>query len=253
MKSIWILGTRVDDVTFEEALDAIDGFIATRAARAVVTPNPEIVMAARSDPEYARVLNACGLAIPDGIGLLLAARLLGTRLRQHVRGTDLVHQLAARSAVRGDRWFLLGAAEGVAEQAGAALRRDYPGLLVVGTYAGDARSSGDAANRAAIRAASPVDVILVAYGGGAQERWMDRNLAELGIGVGLGIGGVLNFLAGRSPRAPHWMRRLELEWLHRLLTEPWRWRRQLALPRFVVLVLWTAVASLWGRTRSARR
>jgi N-acetylglucosaminyldiphosphoundecaprenol N-acetyl-beta-D-mannosaminyltransferase len=237
----------VDDVTYDEALDWIERAIAARSHCAVVTPNPEIVMRARGDPEFRAVLRRACLAIPDGVGLLLAARLFGTPLREHVRGTDLVHRLAARSVAPGYRWFLLGAAEGVAEEAARALRGAYPGLNVVGAFAGDARPEGDAETRAAICAAGPVDVILVAYGAGAQERWLDRNLAVLDIAVGLGIGGVLNFLAGRSPRAPLWMRRLELEWLHRLLTEPWRWRRQLALPRFAALALLHAIARAAAR------
>jgi N-acetylglucosaminyldiphosphoundecaprenol N-acetyl-beta-D-mannosaminyltransferase len=86
-----------------------------------------------------------------------------------------------------------------------------------------------------IRTAGPVDLILVAYGAPAQERWLARSLGPLGIPVGIGVGGVFNFLAGEVPRAPGWMRRLELEWLHRLIVQPSRWRRQLALPRFMLL------------------
>jgi N-acetylglucosaminyldiphosphoundecaprenol N-acetyl-beta-D-mannosaminyltransferase len=88
-----------------------------------------------------------------------------------------------------------------------------------------------------IRAGGPIDVILVAYGAPAQERWLDRSLGPLGIPVGIGVGGVLNFLSGEVARAPAWMQRLELEWLHRLIVQPSRWRRQLALPRFVGLTL----------------
>jgi N-acetylglucosaminyldiphosphoundecaprenol N-acetyl-beta-D-mannosaminyltransferase len=98
-----------------------------------------------------------------------------------------------------------------------------------------------------IRAAGPVDLILVAYGAPAQERWMDRNLGPLGIPVGIGVGGVLNFLSGRVPRAPRWVQRLELEWLHRLVIQPSRWRRQLALPQFAVL------AAVQAGQRAVRR
>jgi N-acetylglucosaminyldiphosphoundecaprenol N-acetyl-beta-D-mannosaminyltransferase len=234
--SLDVLGVRVDDVTYEEALALIDGYIGERAPHAVVTPNPEFVILARRDAAFRTSLNAAALAIPDGIGLLMAARLFGTPLREHVRGTDLVLRLAERSVGRGYRWFLLGAANGVAEEAAAMLRSRFPGLLVAGSYAGHGGPRGDSETRAAVVAAGPIDIILVAYGAGKQEAWMQRNLAPLGIPVGLGIGGVLNYLAGRSPRAPVWMRRLELEWLHRLLAEPWRWRRQLALPKFLALV-----------------
>lgn len=239
-----ILGVRVDDVTYVEALDLIERFIQERGPHVVVTPNPEFVMLARGDAGFRDLLARSALAIPDGIGLLWAARWLGTPLREHVRGTDLVHRLAARSASTGWRWFLLGAAEGVAAAAAEALERRYPGLQVAGSAPGSTESADDEQVRRIIAAAAPVDLLLVAYGAPAQERWLDRNLGPLGIPVGIGVGGVFNFLAGRAPRAPAWARRLELEFLHRLVSEPWRWRRQLALPRFALLA---AAAALRAR------
>lgn len=253
MNSLFLLGVRVDDVTFEEALDLIESFIAAGGPHAVVTPNPEIVMAAQRDVEFRAALNASALAIPDGVGLLLGARLLGHRLRQHVRGTDLVYRLAELSAARGYRLFLLGAADGVAAAAAEALRRRYPGLQVAGAAPGSPRPEEDAAVRSLVASAGRVDVLLVAYGAPAQEKWLARNLAPLGVPVGMGVGGVFNFIAGRSPRAPLWVRRLELEWLHRLVTEPWRWRRQLALPRFALAVLAEAARRRLGRQSGFRR
>lgn len=241
LRTVDILGVRVHDVTYEESIVAIEGFLASGGVHRVVTPNPEFVMLARRDPEFHRILNASSLAIPDGVGLLWAGRVLGRPLREHVRGTDLVVRLASVSARKGYRWFLLGAAEGVARVAADRLRARWPELPVAGTFAGRSGPEGDEETRSAIRAAGRVDVLLVAYGAPAQEKWMERNQAALGVPVAIGVGGVFNFLAGRAPRAPVWMRRLELEWLHRLLTQPWRWRRQLALPRFALLVMAEAV------------
>ena len=197
-------------------------------------------MAARRDPRFRAVLRRAALNIPDGIGLLLAARLLGGRFRQHVRGTDLVERLARRAAARGHRWYLLGAAPGVAREAAGRLAARHPGLRIAGAEPGSPHPADDAAVRAAIANAGPVDLILVAYGAPAQEFWLDRNLGPLGIPVGIGVGGVFDYLSGRAPRAPRWIRRLELEWLHRLLTQPRRWRRQLALPHFLALAALTA-------------
>ncbi len=242
MRSYYVLGMRVDDVTFEECLELIDGWVRTGGPHSIVTPNPEFAMMARRDPEFRQVLNGSALAIPDGIGLILAARLGGFSFREHVRGTDLVHRTATLCAKRGYRMFLLGAAPGVAELAAARLVRDDPGLQIAGTYAGSSSPDHDAETREAIFRAGRVDVILVAYGAAAQERWLARNLGVLGVPCGIGVGGVFNFLSGRSKRAPTWIRRLELEWLHRLITEPWRWRRQLALPRFAATVLWEVLA-----------
>jgi N-acetylglucosaminyldiphosphoundecaprenol N-acetyl-beta-D-mannosaminyltransferase len=241
MRSVNILGVRVDDVTFDEAVALVDRFVEEGGPHAVVTPNPEIVMLARRDPSYRVTLAQSALSIPDGIGLLLAARWLGTPLRKHVRGTDLVHLLAERSVERGWRWFLLGAEDGVAAAARDALRQQYPGLKVVGADPGSPHPQDDEHVRRRIREVGRVDVILVAYGAPSQERWLERNLAPLDIPVGIGVGGVLNYLSGRTPRAPAWMRRLELEFLHRLITQPWRARRQLALPRFALLAARSAL------------
>jgi N-acetylglucosaminyldiphosphoundecaprenol N-acetyl-beta-D-mannosaminyltransferase len=249
VRSVDILGVRVDDVTYDESLLLVERFVAERGPHAVVTPNPEMVMRARSDAAFRAVLNCSALAIPDGVGLLLAARWLGRPLREHVRGTDLVHRLAGLSARRGWRWFLLGAADGVAAEAGAVLGRRYPGLAVAGALAGSPWARDDAGVRREIAAAGRVDLILVAYGAGAQERWLDRNLGSLDIPVGIGVGGVLDFISGRVPRAPAWMRALELEFAYRLIRQPGRWRRQLALPRFALLA---AVEAARTRLRSRR-
>jgi N-acetylglucosaminyldiphosphoundecaprenol N-acetyl-beta-D-mannosaminyltransferase len=203
----------------------------------VTTPNPEIVMLARRDPAFRATLNRAALNIPDGIGLVLAARLAGRRLRQHVQGTDLVLLLAAESERAGQRWFLLGGEEGAAAQAARVLADRFPGLQVVGAEPGSPLAEADPGVRERIAAVAPVDVLLVAYGAPRQEQWLDRNLAALEIPVGIGVGGVFNYLSGAAPRAPAWVRRVHFEWLHRLLTQPWRWRRQLALPVFAALAI----------------
>ena len=107
--------------------------------------------------------------------------------------------------------------------------------------------------RARIETVAPVDVLLVAYGAPKQELWLDRNLAQLGIPVGIGVGGVFNYFAGTSPRAPAWVRRVHFEWLHRLLTQPWRWRRQLALPAFAALALREALSVRLGQRAKSLR
>ncbi|HEX2988376.1 MAG TPA: WecB/TagA/CpsF family glycosyltransferase [Chloroflexota bacterium] len=241
MRSYYILGMRVDDVTFDEALSMIDEYIQSGKSHRVVTPNPEFAMAARGDPHFLKALNGSSLAIPDGIGLMLAARLAGQRFREHVRGTDLVHRAAALCARKGYRMFLLGAAPGVAEEAAARLVEANPGLQIAGCFAGVSGPQGDDETVAAISRAGRVDLILVAYGAPAQEAWLARNQERLGIPCGIGVGGVFNFLSGRSKRAPAWVRRIELEWLYRLITEPWRWKRQLVLPVFALTVLWERV------------
>lgn len=236
-----VLGVRVDDVTLDEAADLVDRYLAAGTPHQIVTPNPEMVMHARRDPHFRAVLNAADLALPDGVGLLWATRCQGRALRAVVPGSALVHPLAARGAARSERWFLLGAAPGIAAAAGRRLAASYPGLVIAGSASLSPRPADDAAARAAIRAAGPVQVLLVAYGAPGQELWMHRNQPQLGIPVAMGVGGTFNFLAGVSPVPPAWAGRLGLIWLYRLLTEPWRWRRQLALVPFVALALTEAL------------
>lgn len=237
-----VLGVRVDDVTMAEAVDHIDGFLAAGGGpHHVVTPNPEFVMRARADPAFHGLLASADLATPDGVGLLWATRLRGDPLRSLVPGSELVHPLAARGAARGDRWFLLGAAPGVAEAAGQALLDRHPGLVIAGTAAGSPSPAAEGALRGRIAAAAPVQLLLVAYGTPAQEFWIQRNLAYLDVPVAIGVGGTFNFLAGLAPLPPHWVKRLGLVWLHRLVHEPWRWRRQAALLPFAALAVGEAL------------
>ena len=218
-KRVWILGTRVDDITFDEALPLIEQYIESRRPHQIVTSNTEFVMMARRDPAFAEVINKAAMVIPDGIGLLWAARLLGQPLREHVRGTDLVERLMAFAAQKGYRVFLLGAAPGVAEMAAANLTGRHPDLAIAGCYTGSPHPQDEAAIAQTIHQAGRVDILLVAYGAPAQDKWIARNLPRLGVPVAVGVGGVFDFMSGRVKRAPGWVRRLELEWLYRLVRQ----------------------------------
>ena len=239
--AVRILDVEVDAARLDEAVEMIGEAIDGRrghggATFQVATVNPEFVMRARRDVPFRRVLRDCSLRTADGVGITLAARLLGHPLPGRVVGVDLVVALARAAAPRGDRVFLLGGAPGVAEAAGERLQQLAPGLEVVGTLAGDASPSGDAEALATIRAAAP-DIILVAFGAPAQELWNQRNLGVSGAAVGIGVGGTLDYLAGRARRAPAWIRRVGLEWLFRLVTQPRRARRMAVLPAFMLLVV----------------
>lgn len=234
--SISILGVPVHDVTTNEALALIDQFAHDGMPHQICTVNPEFIMAAQSDAEFKRILNHSALNLPDGIGVLWAARRLGYPVRERVAGSDLVGLIAERAQSTGWRIFLLGAAEGVAEQAAIILQERYPQTHIVGAYPGSPRPEDEADIAARIRA-SQADVLLVAYGAPRQNKWIARNIEQTGAAVAIGIGGSLDFIVGTQKRAPRWVQRLGLEWLYRLVREPWRWRRQLALPKFVWRVL----------------
>lgn len=231
-----ILGVRIDAVTYRDALDIITNWIEQRTPHQIATANPEFVMAAQRDIAFRQVLAEADLCVADGVGLLWAARRLGAALPERVTGSDLVPLVAQSAAQRGWRLYLLGAAPGVAERTARLLEQDNPRLRIAGAYAG----SPDAAEAPAIVqrvvAAQP-DVLFVAYGAPAQDLWIARYKAGLGVPVMMGVGGAFDHIAGVQRRAPRWVQRIHLEWLFRLATQPWRWRRQLALPRFVWAVL----------------
>jgi N-acetylglucosaminyldiphosphoundecaprenol N-acetyl-beta-D-mannosaminyltransferase len=194
-------------------------------------------MAAQKDADFMAVLRQAALCIPDGVGLLWAARIMGQRLPERVAGSELVYHLAGLAAENGWRLFLLGAGPGVAEAAAAVFQERFPALTIVGTYAG---SPDPAENESIVELIndSTADLLFVAYGAPKQDKWIARNRERLTtVRVALGVGGSLDFISGRSVRAPRWLQRLGLEWLYRLVREPWRWRRMLALPHFALRVV----------------
>ncbi|MCS7251469.1 MAG: WecB/TagA/CpsF family glycosyltransferase [Thermoflexus sp.] len=233
-----ILGVRVHDVTMGEALRIVEAFLARGQPAQICTVNPEFVMRARRDPAFFRTLENASLNVPDGVGLLWAGRILKQPLRERVPGVELMEALAARAAERGWRVFLLGAAAGVADRAAAVLQARYPGLVVAGTFAGSPRPEDAPVILERLRKARP-NLLFVAYGAPQQDLWIARHQPELGVPVAMGVGGAFDFIAGMVPRAPRWMREAGLEWLYRLIRQPWRWRRMLALPQFVLAVLAT--------------
>jgi N-acetylglucosaminyldiphosphoundecaprenol N-acetyl-beta-D-mannosaminyltransferase len=235
--SITILNVPIHQVTIPETLAQIGRFLQTANLHQIATVNPEFVIAAQKDPEFLTVLRQADLCIPDGIGLLWAARIMGQRLPERVAGSELVYHLAELAAEKGHPLFLLGAAPGVAEAAAAVLQKRYPALIIAGTYAG---SPDPAENNAIVQRIndSAATLLFVAYGAPKQDKWIARNKENLTtVRAAIGIGGSLDFITGRSVRAPQWMQRLGIEWLHRLYHEPWRWRRMLALPQFALRII----------------
>jgi N-acetylglucosaminyldiphosphoundecaprenol N-acetyl-beta-D-mannosaminyltransferase len=212
-------------------------FMAEPRLHQIATTNPEFVMAAQQDEAFRQVLWQADLSIPDGIGLVYAARWLRRPLPQRLPGSELIYHLAGLAAENSWRLFLLGAAAGVAAEAAAILQQQYPGLIIAGAYAG---SPDPAENEAIVRRIndSRADMLFVAYGAPRQDKWIARNKEALTtVRLAMGVGGSLDFITGRSVRAPHWLQQLGLEWLYRLIREPWRWRRMLALPRFALKVM----------------
>ena len=232
-----VLGVPVDAVTYDSWMERIGSWVkAGGGARHVCTVNPEFIMIAQGDPIFFNILNRAEICVADGVGLLWASRRLGAPIPERVTGSDGVPLIARHAAQSGWRLFLLGAAEGIAERAAAILRKQHPGLIIAGCYGGSPAPSEEDEIVARINA-SDADILLVAYGAPNQDKWIARNLPRLDVAMAMGIGGSLDFIAGVVPRAPQWMRARGLEWLYRLLRQPWRLRRMLRLPRFAFAVL----------------
>ncbi len=235
--TIDVLGVPVAPLDLDRAVSHLEAALDAGERVFVITANPEFVMLARRDPAVLEAPSGVRLLVlPDGVGLVLAARLLGVaEFPGRARGRELVQRLAQIAARRDLAPFLLGAREGIAARAAATLAARVPGLRLAGTYAGSADDDLDTVPRVA--AARP-DILLVAYGMPRQERWIARNLARLpSVRLAVGVGGAFDYLAGEAPLPPEWLARAGLEWLWRLIRQPWRWRRQLALPAFFVLVV----------------
>jgi N-acetylglucosaminyldiphosphoundecaprenol N-acetyl-beta-D-mannosaminyltransferase len=231
-----VLGVRVDCVDMEGALARIESFVDAGGRHQVATVNPEFVMLAGQDKEFARVLEASDLCLADGSGVVWAARRQGCTLSGPVTGTDLIPPLAALCDRRGLRLFLLGAGPGVAEDLAQRLRAENRGLQVA-SHSGTPEPAADAETAGLITAAR-AQVLLVAYGAPKQELWIDRVGARLdGVSVAIGVGGAFDYLTGRVPRAPLWMRSAGMEWLFRLGRQPWRIRRMVVLPEYALRVL----------------
>jgi N-acetylglucosaminyldiphosphoundecaprenol N-acetyl-beta-D-mannosaminyltransferase len=243
-----ILGSRVDPVDMDEAQRRVSQLVAQRRFAHVVTFGSEMAMLARRDATYRDVVNGADLVVPDTIGVVYAARMLGLPVREQVAGIELVERLCADCAKEGTKVFFLGGAPGVAQEAGAALQRRYAGLQIVGTQHGYFSDADEPAVIERIRS-SGAQLVFVALGFPRQELWARRHAAALGSVVCIGVGGSLDVLSGRTRRAPRMMRALGLEWLYRLVSEPQRLRRQLALPQFAMLVAGQALRQRLGRGR----
>jgi len=218
----------------------------------VVTLGTEMVVHAQRDAAFRDCVNACALSLCDTAGLLAVARARGAPLRERVTGVELIEHVCAQAAALGVPVFLLGGAPGIAEEAARALRSRYVQLHIAGTRDGyfPDSESGDIAR---LIRESGARIVFSGIGSPRQELWLHYWLAATGCAVGIGVGGSLDVISGRVKRAPRFFRALHTEWLYRLLREPRRWRRQLALPRFVMLILGEAVRNRLNRRRRPQR
>lgn len=235
MDRISILGVQFDAITKAEAVQRAMGNIRQGKKGYIVTPNSEIVYRAHNDAQLKKLLNAAALVLPDGIGVIHAAKILKKPLAEKVAGIEFAEALIAEMAKEGRSLFLFGAKPGVAEKAADNLKKKYPGIVITGCRNGYFQD--DAAVVQDINAAGHSDVILVCLGAPKQEFFMHTHLNELNGTLLCGLGGSLDVYAGVAERAPDFYVDHGLEWFYRLKKEPWRAKRMMALPKFLLTVV----------------
>lgn len=241
-KRITIMGVPVDTLTKSELLDSI--FNETKEQKHIITVNPEMILAAQNDKEFMQILNKSAINTADGTGILWAAntqndtRLISllkllkllfkkptTPLPELIKGSDLFLNISEQAAKNGTKIFLLGAQPGVAEKAKTELKKQFPKVQIVGIYSGSPSPYEEEKIKDIINDTNP-DVLFVAYGAPAQEKWIARNLRKMPtIKTAIGVGGTFDYISGTIKRAPLLLQNLGLEWLYRLIKEPKRWKR----------------------------
>lgn len=228
-----VLGVGFDNLTLDEAVARGMELVCGEGTHYVVTPNPEIVEVCRENPAARDAVNGADLVLPDGVGVVKGAAMLGTPLKEKTPGIEFAAGLMGKMAEQGKSLYLLGAKPGVAELAGQRLTQRYPGLRIAGTHDGYFKEDGPVVE--AIRQ-SGADVVFVCLGAPKQELWMAKNGSATGAHLLCGLGGSLDVFAGVVARAPKFWSDHGLEWFYRLCKEPRRIGRMMKLPLFLVHV-----------------
>lgn len=229
-----ILGVEVSSGTYESITNRLFEGIKHNQQAFIVAVNPEKIMKAVKDESLRSLINSADYQIPDGVGILIASKLQGGKISNRITGIDLMAALLEKAARLDKKVFFYGGKPGVAEAAKNKVLENYPELKVAGILDGYIKDNDTIIDT--INQADP-DILFVALGSPRQEEWIRSNREKLNVSVFQGVGGSFDVLAGNINRAPAVFRKFGLEWLYRLLIEPSRWKRQLALPKFLVKVI----------------
>lgn len=241
LPSTKILDVDISTSQKSEILEYVVDFAKERKGKGyIVTPNPEILMYAKKHPAFQEVLNRAQVALPDGVGVLVADRILQKKIIGRITGVDFMIDLCRESSIWGLTVGFLGGRGGVAERTADCLREKFPTLKVVYVSEEWNIDAGPAAPHP--RSASPafaghIDILFVAFGFPKQEEWIAKNLESLPVTVAMGVGGSFDYISGKVARAPKLVRNIGMEWAFRLFRQPWRIRRQMVLPAFVFEIL----------------
>lgn len=234
-------GIRVDNISLNYAISRVQHWIKSGDKhKIIVTPDALATLRSRKDERYRRIVQNAGLVLPDGAGLMLALKIVGSPVQERIPGVEFTEHLCRRAAYDGWGVWFLGAAPGVADAAAEKLKAKYPGLIVSGIQHGYFDESETGAICAKIKE-SGAKILFVGLGVPKQEYWLEENLESTGAVVGMGIGGSMDVISGRLKRAPAIWQKLSLEWLYRTIQEPSRWRRVAKLPVFLFYVFLTVL------------
>lgn len=233
-----ILGVRINNVNLNEATAISLLYIDDKETdkKIIFTPNPEFIINAIKDKEFMKILNESNLNIPDGIGVVIAGKILGYHLKERVAGYDLVQNIFYKIKHRKKTVYFLGSSKENIEKAKAEMEKKYRGLSIVG--ASDGYFSKETENEVIqdINDKNP-DILLVGLGSPKQEKWIFENKDKLNAKLFIAIGGSFDVMCGKTKRAPKLFIKLNLEWFYRLITQPTRAKRMLVLPLFIIKVV----------------
>lgn len=253
LNTVKIAEISINSTSQEEVLKAVVQKVSSGQKLFIVTPNPEFIIFAKANPWFKTILNKADIAVPDGIGLIWASKILGKNIQERISGTDFMERLCQEAAKHGWTVYLLGGEEGVAQKTLAILKKRFPGLkgwadtglkldLSPNTYYLIPKQEITKVTQH-INTRKP-DFLFVAFGMGKQEKFIYNNWDELNVKLAMGVGGAFDYISGKIPRAPKWVQKTGLEWLFRLLRQPWRIRRQLTLLGFIWLIFKEKLNSL---------
>ncbi len=228
---ISILGVGVDAVTMQTAMQTIESFIEKKTPHIVVTADASGIVAAQHDQEWMDILTHADLVTPDSIGILWAAKKVGSPLQERVSGVDLVDEICRLSSEKGYRIYFLGAGPGIAELAASKMQLRHPGVNIVGTHDGFFAREDEPNLVQRISELKP-DILFTAMGIPKQEKFIAKHLYEIAASVNMGVGGSFDVWSGNVKRAPKMIQKLHLEWLWRTISNPKKWRKAMNLPVF---------------------
>jgi N-acetylglucosaminyldiphosphoundecaprenol N-acetyl-beta-D-mannosaminyltransferase len=250
VQRIEIMGCGVDNLTMDETLDVIEGFVRSGTPHQHVVVNVDKVVKARDDAELRDIINDCALINADGMPVVWASRLLGTPLKERVAGVDLFEAIMARAAAVGWRVFLLGAREEVVSKVKAIYEAKYPGLAVAGHRNGYWRPEEEESVAEQVRAAR-TDILFVAISSPKKERFLGKWQSHMKVPFAMGVGGTFDVAAGLVKRAPLWMQKTGFEWFYRFLQEPRRMYRRYFIDDMAFFGM--LGRELWSRRRAAMK